>query len=67
MNPEEKERARVCNNLAFDCYQLLDPKVKEIANTLNNGMEIDSFLASLNNRLAIIIHTNFNIKNSSEK
>ena len=52
-----EERARVCIKLANESITLMEDKIKEIAETLQNSMEISHFLTSFQNRLAILIHT----------
>jgi hypothetical protein len=62
-----KERSKVCNQLAFECYQTLEPKLDEIANQLESNIEINHFLACLNNRLAVLIAMKFNVKENPLK
>lgn len=51
------DRAKVCVKLANESIALMEDKIKEIAETLQNSMEISHFLTSFENRLAILIHT----------
>jgi len=67
MTPEQKERSKICNHLAWECWQILEPKLQEVAETLETNMEISHFLACLDNRLAITIGMKFNVKGNPLK
>lgn len=62
MNKEIVNRSKVCNQLAIKCYQLLEPTLQEVADTLESNIEISHFLSCLNNRLAISTALKFNAK-----
>lgn len=59
-----RERSSVCNKLAFECWKILEPEVERIASELESNMEINHFLACLNNRLAVSVAMRFNVKQS---
>ena len=62
MKPEQKERSKICSHLAHECWQILEPKLQEVAEKLETNMEISHFLACLDNRLAITIAMRFNVE-----
>lgn len=59
---KRKTRSQVCNHLAWEIQNKLSPDIDEVANKLRSTMEINHFLACLNNRLAILIAMKFNVK-----
>lgn len=60
---DSQVRSKVCNELAMRCQNLfLESIVDEIVEKLNNNIEVNHFLACLNNRLAILIGMRMNIK-----
>jgi len=71
MNKEQrdhsKDRSKVCSRLAVETSNMLEEKIKEVTGELENSMEIDHFLACLNNRLAVLIFMKFNCKQNPLK
>jgi hypothetical protein len=67
MNTEQKQRSKVCNELAVECYKILEPNLLKVAETLETRMEISHFLACLDNRLALSIALKFNAKSEESK
>ena len=63
----EKSRSAVCRELAYKCLHLLEQQTTEVAETLEGGMEVDHFLALLNNMLAININMKYNIRDAEKK
>jgi hypothetical protein len=50
-----RERALHCDRLAIECFKTLEKDIDNIAQQLNNGLEIAKFLSGLENRIAIAI------------
>jgi hypothetical protein len=50
-----RERSLHCDRLAIECFKTLEKDIDNVAQQLNNGLEIAKFLSGLENRIAIAI------------